>query len=94
MSIKNRFANVAAAVGEVRKPGGLKRVAVATAHSVRSNRRMTAVLLTVGAVPAFAADAMDVAGPLATITAAVVGKNLIGPAWTGLKYIGKAWSKM
>lgn len=94
MSIKNRFSNVAAALGEVRKPGGLKRLAVATAHSVRSNRRMTAVLLTVGAAPAFADTAMDVAAPLATIAAAVVGKNLIGPAWTGLKYVGKAWAKM
>lgn len=94
LKFNKRVAAVVAAVSVVGQPGGVKRVAHAVADSVRNNRRMTAVLLTMGTVPAFAAGEMDVAEPLAYIAAALVAKNLIGPAWTGLKYVGKAWNKI
>lgn len=37
---------------------------------------------------------MDVTTILATIAAAVVAINLVGPAWAGLKVLKKAWNKV
>jgi hypothetical protein len=93
--LKNRAANVVAALAVIAQPGGVKKTAVAIGQSMKANRRMTAVMIAAGSVQAFAADGdMVVTGVLATIAGAVVAKNTIGPAWTGLKYIGKAWAKL
>ncbi|MGN6234949.1 hypothetical protein [Dyella sp.] len=63
---------------------------------VKRNATTAIVVGSVVGQAAFAqtADAMDVATPLAYIAAAVVAKNLIGPAWTGLKYLAKVWNKV
>lgn len=73
----------------------LKALFVAAGNSVKRNRVLTTALITASSVSAFADDStFDVTTPLAYIAAGVTAKMAIGPAWAGLKYVGKVWFKI
>jgi hypothetical protein len=73
----------------------LKALFVTAGNNIKQHRVFTTALVLGSSAPAFAADTdFDVTGPLGYIAAGVVAKMAVGPAWAGLKYVGKAWNKV